>query len=64
MEVAWNFQPLAGGTQVTISHDLPAARLPLGSEWIGRRIIGDFFIQAIARRTLSRIKELAERAHA
>jgi ribosome-associated toxin RatA of RatAB toxin-antitoxin module len=60
MEVAWRFEPLPGGTRVIIEHDLEFRRIPFAGEWIGRRIIGDFFIQAIASKTLACFKELAE----
>jgi ribosome-associated toxin RatA of RatAB toxin-antitoxin module len=60
MEVAWTFAPIAGGTRVTIEHDLDFRAVPVLGPWIGRRIIGDFFIQSIAGKTLARMKELAE----
>ena len=60
MEVAWTFAPIEGGTRVTIEHELDFRRIPVLGPWIGRRIIGDFFIQSIAGKTLARMKELAE----
>jgi len=60
MEVAWTFAPIAGGTRVSIIHDLDFRRIPILGAWIGRRIIGDFFVQSIAGKTLARMKELAE----
>lgn len=60
MEVAWTFAPIAGGTRVTIEHQLEFRRVPVLSGWIGRRVIGDFFIQTIAGKTLARMKQLAE----
>jgi ribosome-associated toxin RatA of RatAB toxin-antitoxin module len=60
MEVAWTFAPITGGTRVTIEHDLDFRSIPIIGPWVGRRIIGDFFIQSIAGRTLARMKELAE----
>jgi ribosome-associated toxin RatA of RatAB toxin-antitoxin module len=60
MEVAWRFEPLPGGTRVVIEHDLDFRLVPLFGDWIGRRIIGDFFIQSIASQTLARFKVLAE----
>ncbi|MDQ6781200.1 MAG: SRPBCC family protein [Candidatus Eremiobacteraeota bacterium] len=60
MEVAWTFDPIPGGTRVTILHDLESLRLPLvRSRWC-RDIISTMFIQPIARRTLARMKSLAE----
>jgi ribosome-associated toxin RatA of RatAB toxin-antitoxin module len=63
MAVAWLFEPRGDGTRVTIVHDLDYARRPLMGEWFGRRIVGDYFIQSIAGRTLARMKELAEGAN-
>ena len=60
MEVAWTFAPIAGGTRVTIEHHLDFRRVPVFGPWIGRRVIGDFFIQSIAGKTLARMKQLAE----
>ena len=60
MEVAWRFDALPGGTRVIIEHDLEFRLVPLIGDWIGRRIIGDFFIQSIASKTLACFKELAE----
>jgi ribosome-associated toxin RatA of RatAB toxin-antitoxin module len=62
MEVAWTFEPIDGGTRVTIIHDLDFKRIPLIGAWVSRYIIGDFFIQSIAGRTLARMKELAEQS--
>ena len=59
MEVAWRFEERDGLTDVLIEH-----RLDLGWPIIGRfaaeRVIGPQFIEAIARRTLRRVRELAE----
>jgi hypothetical protein len=59
MWVAWRFEPVDGGTEVSIEH-----RLELGWALIGdfaaRRVIGPQFIEAIAGRTLRRIRQLAE----
>jgi hypothetical protein len=60
MEVAWRFEPLPGGTRVIIEHELEFRLVPLVGEWIGRRIIGDYFIQSIASKTLACFKQLAE----
>jgi ribosome-associated toxin RatA of RatAB toxin-antitoxin module len=62
MTVSWLFEPKGRGTRVTIVHDLEYPRRGLG-EWFGRRVVGDFFIQSIAGRTLARMKELAEASH-
>jgi hypothetical protein len=45
---------------VTIAHDLDENVRPMLRGWFGRRVVGDFFIQSIAGRTLARMKQLAE----
>lgn len=60
MWVAWRFADRGDAIDVSIEH-----RLDLGWPLIGRfaadRVIGPQFIEAIAGRTLRRIRELAER---
>lgn len=60
MTVAWTFEPCPGGTRVTIVHDLDEATSFAARGWFGKRIVGDYFIQSIAGRTLARMKQLAE----
>lgn len=60
MEVAWTFATIPGGTRVTIEHHLDYRRIPLIGPWFARHILGDFFIQSIAGKTLARMKGLAE----
>jgi hypothetical protein len=58
MQVAWLFEPNDEGWLVSIEH-----QLDLGWPLIGRvaeRVIGPQFVEAIARRTLGRVKVLAE----
>jgi ribosome-associated toxin RatA of RatAB toxin-antitoxin module len=59
MEVAWRFRPMGEAWDVSIHH-----RLDLGWPLVGRPVaslvIGPQFIDAIAGRTLRRIKALAE----
>lgn len=61
MWVAWRFEEAGGLTQVSIEH-----RLELGWPIIGgfaaEHVIGPHFIEAIAGRTLRRIRQLAESA--
>lgn len=59
MEVEWKFEPVAGGTRVSIHHRL-SFRFPVAPDWIGRHVVSDFFIEYIATRTLRRMKTLAE----
>jgi ribosome-associated toxin RatA of RatAB toxin-antitoxin module len=59
MDVEWRFEPEGNGTRVTIEHRL-TFRFPLAAGWLGRHIVSDFFIHAVAARTLYRIKDLAE----
>ena len=59
MQVAWRFEEAGGATDVSIEHRLELS-WPLIGEWAAHWVIGPQFIEAIARRTLGRVKELAE----
>lgn len=59
MEVAWSFVAVDGGWDVSIEHEL-RLRWPLIGGWAAEHVIGPQFIEAIARRTLRRVKALAE----
>lgn len=59
MSVQWLFEPAPGGTRVIIEHELDF-RFPVAARFIGRYVIGGFFIHSIANATLARIKALAE----
>ena len=60
MEVSWRFETAADGSQaVSIHHALDLA-WPLIGRWVARHVIGPQFIDAIAGRTLRRVKALAE----
>lgn len=59
MWVAWRFEPAGAATDVSIEHRLELA-WPLVGELVARHVIGPHFIEAIAGRTLRRIKALAE----
>lgn len=61
MDVEWRFEPVPGGTRVRILHDI-AFQFPVAADFLGEYVIGRFFVQNIAGKTLRRIKELAERA--
>ena len=59
MEVAWLLAPVDGGVDVTIVHDF-APNWPWPGRLIARYIVCDFFVHAIADRTLAGIKAAAE----
>jgi ribosome-associated toxin RatA of RatAB toxin-antitoxin module len=59
MEVAWRFEPENGGWDVSIEHQLDLG-WPLVGGFAASRVIGPQFIDAIAGRTLQRVKVLAE----
>lgn len=63
MWVAWRFEPRDGAVDVSIEHRLDL-RWPIIGELVARTIIGPQFIEAIAGRTLRRVKALAEGAEA
>ena len=60
MKVVWTLTPTRDGTRVEIVHDL-AFRIPLLA-WLAEPIIGGFFIENIASRTLAAFKQLLEPA--
>jgi ribosome-associated toxin RatA of RatAB toxin-antitoxin module len=63
MEVAWRFTPADDGAwAVSIHHDLRLG-WPIVGELVARHVIGPHFIDAIAGRTLRRVKQLAEGEH-
>jgi aromatase len=59
MDVAWRFEPGDNGTHVTIEHQLKFD-FPIASGWLGDHVVGAFFVEYIARKTLARMKILAE----
>jgi ribosome-associated toxin RatA of RatAB toxin-antitoxin module len=59
MDVEWLFEPIPGGTRVRILHEF-AFEFPVAPDFLGEYVIGRFFVQNIAGKTLRRIKELAE----
>lgn len=61
MEVAWEFLPREGGTEVRIDHRLGLG-WPLVGPAVAEAIIGPHFISPVAGRTLRRMRELAEAA--
>jgi hypothetical protein len=60
MDVEWRFEPAQDGSwDVSIQHAL-TLRWPLVGELVARHLIGPHFIDAIAGRTLRRVRDLAE----
>ncbi len=59
MDVEWTFEPIAGGTRVTIEHRLQFA-FPLAAEWLGRNLVSAYFVHGVAAKTLARMKAIAE----
>jgi len=59
MQVAWRLVACDGGTQVSIEHRLDLG-WPLLGGFAAERVIGPYFVDAIAGRTLRCMKQLAE----
>jgi len=59
MQVAWELEPAAGGTDVTIVHDWTGPPWPLG-KLAAKLVIGPVFVHGIASRTLAGIGRHAE----
>jgi ribosome-associated toxin RatA of RatAB toxin-antitoxin module len=59
MQVAWRFEPVGDAWDVSIHHALDLG-WPLIGGLVARHVIGPHFIDAIAGRTLRRVKALAE----
>ncbi|MGH2456790.1 MAG: type II toxin-antitoxin system RatA family toxin [Candidatus Limnocylindria bacterium] len=59
MHVAWRFEPMGEAWDVSIHHQLDLG-WPLIGGFAASRVIGPHFIDAIAGRTLRRVKALAE----
>lgn len=58
MRVIWTLTPTRDGTRVEIVHDLRFRITAL--RWLAEPIIGKFFIESVARKTLATFKELIE----
>lgn len=61
MDVEWLFEERDGGTRVQIVHELEF-EFPFFAAFLGRHVVGNFFVHDIARKTLARMKALAEDA--
>jgi ribosome-associated toxin RatA of RatAB toxin-antitoxin module len=60
MRVAWTFSPQPDGTLVRVWHGF-SPRWPLVPDWLVQLVIGRFFVDAIARRTLDCLAREASR---
>lgn len=61
MDVAWEFTPSNGGTDVCITHWWSGPRWPLIGGLAASLVVGPVFIHGIASRTLAGIARQAER---
>jgi hypothetical protein len=61
MRVAWHFDDTADGLDVSIEHELHLD-WPIIGGFAADRVVGPHFIDAIAGRTLRRIRDIAEAA--
>jgi ribosome-associated toxin RatA of RatAB toxin-antitoxin module len=59
MEVEWRFEPLGAWTRVTIVHRLDFS-FPIFAEFLGKYVVGDYFIEGVASRTLRCMKAISE----
>lgn len=59
MEVQWRFEAVAGGTRVSIVHELQFI-FPFAADFFARHVVGQFFVAHIAGKTLACMKRLAE----
>jgi coenzyme Q-binding protein COQ10 len=60
MEVEWTLREEAGGVRVAIHHDL-SLDVPVVRSALGRWVVGEVFVRAVATRTLSCLKQAVER---
>jgi ribosome-associated toxin RatA of RatAB toxin-antitoxin module len=61
MEVEWRFAARGERTRVTIEHRLEFA-FPVFAAFLGKYVVGEYFIAGVAARTLARIKLVVEAA--
>ncbi len=59
MDVEWILEPEADGTRVTIRHDMDL-KVPLIGTSVGKWIVGEVFVRAVAGRTLACLKTAVE----
>lgn len=59
MEVWWLLKPLGPRrTRVLLTHAMPSESFAM--DWFRRRVVGDFFVHAIAEKTLAGLKKTLE----
>lgn len=63
MEVEWIFEPVGRCTRVTIEHRLDFA-FPILPAVVGKYVVGAYFIDGVAARTLACMKRVSEAAAA
>ncbi|RIK41037.1 MAG: hypothetical protein DCC58_13080 [Chloroflexi bacterium] len=64
MDVAWTFEQHPDGlVTVRIDHEFRKG-WPLIDDFVSERVVGEFFVSAIAGRTLATVKQIAERERA
>lgn len=61
MEVEWLFELIGDRTQVTIVHRLDFA-FPIAAAFLGKYVVGEYFIEGVAKRTLRCMKAVSEAA--
>ncbi len=59
MDVEWVLEPVDGGARASIRHDL-SLQVPLVRTALGRWIVGELFVRAVASRTLAYLKLAVE----
>jgi ribosome-associated toxin RatA of RatAB toxin-antitoxin module len=59
MEVEWVFEPFGPQTRVTIVHRLDFS-FPIFARFLGKYVVGDYFIEGVASRTLRCMKAVSE----
>jgi len=60
MEVEWTLVPEGDVVRVTIRHDL-ALQVPIVRSALGQWVVSEFFVGAVANRTLACLKQAVER---
>ena len=59
MEVEWTLRQEGKWVTVTIRHDL-SLQIPIVRSALGQWVVGEVFVDAVARRTLAHLKRVVE----